>query len=57
MKFKSERNKTLVLNDEEIKYLEAKLIQVEKNVDYQKIINKTIWGNTLEILRYYLLLL
>lgn len=30
MKFKSDRNKTLTLNNEEASYLEKKLIQVEK---------------------------
>ncbi|PKQ70200.1 DNA-methyltransferase [Raineya orbicola] len=52
MKFKSDRNKTLTLNNEEASYLEKKLIQVEKPVDYQEIMNKTIWGNSLEILRF-----
>lgn len=52
MKLKSDRNKTLTLNNEEASYLETKLIQVEKPVDYQEIMNKTIWGDSLETLRF-----
>ncbi len=42
MKFKSDRNKTLTLNNEEVSYLETKLIQIEKTIGYQEILNKTI---------------
>ena len=47
---KSEKNKTIDFSVEEGKEFFSKCITVDKSVDVSQIINKTIFGNTNEVL-------
>lgn len=52
MQTKSKRNKTLVISEHEVHLLENRLLQVHQPVQLDEILNKTIWGNTLEVIKF-----
>ncbi|MCS6820784.1 MAG: DNA methyltransferase [Microscillaceae bacterium] len=52
MKKKSVRNKTLTLQEGEERELTEKLLQISDNITIQDILNKTIWGDTLQVLPF-----
>jgi site-specific DNA-methyltransferase (adenine-specific) len=47
---RSERNKTITLEDEEIRVLSKKLVNINKKTEIEKIVNKTINQDILDIL-------
>lgn len=51
-KVRAARNRTLQVSETELKRLEKNLLQVNAPIKESKILNKTILGNTLEVLDY-----
>ncbi len=51
-KTRATRNKTLLLSDQEVQTLQAKCLRLKRRVQINQILNKTINGNTFEVLSF-----
>ena len=51
----SSRNKTIKLQDKELKFFENKLLKYDKKnkwISIKNVVNKTIWGNSIEVIKW-----